>query len=89
MTAIALNYSKSLIEGFLAVLKIVLNGAKKTLQGIMIGWLIARQTQANTHVARLLIDSGEYNRSEHTYHTILADLNRKTIDNIHKEFGRD
>ena len=89
MTAIALNYSKSLIEGFLAVLKIVLNGAKKTLQGIMIGWLIARQTQANTHVARLLIDSGEYNRSEHTYYTILADLNRKTIDNIHKEFGRD
>ena len=89
MTAIALNYSKSLIEGFLAVLKIVLNGAKKTLQGIMVGWMIARQTQANTHIARMLIESGEYKSGDHNYYTLLADLNRKTIDNIHKEFGRD
>jgi len=54
---------------------------------MMVGWMIARQTQANTHLARILIDSGEYNRGEHNYYTILADLNRKTIDNIHKEFG--
>ena len=53
----------------------------------MIGWMVARQTQANTHLARLLIESGEYNHGEHNYYTILADLNRKTINNIHKEFG--
>ena len=87
MTAIALNYSKSLIEGFLAVLKIVLNGAKKTLQGIMVGWMIARQTQANTHVAQQLINAGEYRQSD--YWTLLNDLNARTIASIHKEFPND
>ena len=52
----------------------------------MIGWMVARQTQANTHLARLLIESGEYNHGEHDYYSILADLNKKTIYNIHKEF---
>ena len=83
MTALALqslNFSTRVLEKVGTFLK-------NTLRAIMVGWMIARQTQANTHLARILIDSGEYNRSEHNYYTILADLNRKTIDNIHKEFG--
>ena len=80
MTTLVLSYSTSLLERFLG-------GLKSTLKAVMIGYMVARQTSANTHLARLLIESGEYNRGEHDYHTILADLNRKTIDNIHKEFG--
>ena len=83
MTALALqslNFSTKVLEK-------VGTSLKNTLRAIMIGWMIARQTQANTHLARLLIESGEYNHGEHNYYTILADLNRKTIDNIHKEFG--
>ena len=78
MTTIALNYSRS-------VLNTLWNGVKKTLQGIMIGWMIARQTQANQHVARQLISHGEYRQDD--YWTLVSDLNRKTIQNIHKEFG--
>ena len=82
MTALALqslSFSTKVLEKLGRILK-------KTLQAMMLGWMIARQTQANTHLARILMDSGEYNRSEHNYYTILADLNKKTIDNIHKEF---
>ena len=82
MTALALqslSFSTKVLEKVGTILK-------KTLQAMMLGWMIARQTQANTHLARILMDSGEYNRSEHDYYTILADLNKKTIDNIHKEF---
>ena len=82
MTALALqslSFSTKVLEKLGRILK-------KTLQAMMLGWMIARQTQANTHLARILMDSGEYYRSEHDYYTILADLNKKTIDNIHKEF---
>ena len=82
MTALALqslSFSTKVLEKLGRILK-------KTLQAMMLGLMIARQTQANTHLARILMDSGEYNRSEHDYYTILADLNKKTIDNIHKEF---
>ena len=82
MTALALqslSFSTKVLEKLGRILK-------KTLQAMMLGWMIARQTQANTHLARILMDSGEYNRSEHDYYTILEDLNKKTIDNIHKEF---
>ena len=77
MTALALNYSQSLLNGFWRVLK-------KTLQGIMVGYMVARQTQANQHVAQLLINSGEYRQDD--YYTLLADLNRKTISDIHQKF---
>ena len=82
MTALALqslSFSTKVLEKLGRILK-------KTLQAMMLGWMIARQTQANTHLARILMDSGEYNRSEHDYYKIRADLNKKTIDNIHKEF---
>jgi hypothetical protein len=50
----------------------------------MIGWIIARQTQANQHIARQLVDSGEYRREE--YWNLLHQLNAKCISSIHKEF---
>ena len=84
MTAIALqslNFSTRVLEKTGKILK-------KILQGIMIGWLVGRQTQANRHLADLLIRSGEYRKGEHNYYTLLADLNQKTIDQIHKEFSK-
>lgn len=79
MTTIALNYSKSLLEG-------LIGSVKKTLQGIMIGIVIARQTQANEYVARQ-ISRYEYNGDN--YWQILHELNAKTISKIQKEFGRE
>ena len=87
MTTIALSYSKSLLEGLYGILKIVGRGAKKTLQGIMIGYMIARQTEANRLVAQQLINAGEYRQSD--YWTLLNDLNVRTIQSIHKEFKDD
>ena len=77
MTSIALNYSTKILEGSWRVVK-------KTLQGIMIGYMIARQTEANRLVAQQLVDAGEYRQSE--YWILLGDLNARTIDSIHKEF---
>ena len=51
---------------------------------MMIGIMIARQTQANNYIAQQ-ISKYEYNGQE--YHRILAALNKKTIQSIHKEFG--
>ncbi len=85
MTALALqslSFSTKVLEKVGTFLK-------KTLQGIMIGWMVARQTQANRHIADLLMRSGEYRKGEHNYYTLLADLNQKTIQNIHKEFNND
>ena len=84
MTALALqslSFSTKVLEKVGTILK-------KTLQGIMIGWIIARQTQANRYVAQQLIQSGEYNKGEYNYYTLLAELNQKTIDQIHEEFSK-
>ena len=80
MTALVLNYSQSLLEGFW-------NGLKKTLQGFMIGWMIARQTQANQHVADIMIRAGEYKEAD--YHWLLSNLNAKTIAKIKREISGD
>jgi hypothetical protein len=80
MTTIALNYSKSLLEG-------LWTGLKNTLQGIMVGYILARQAAANQHVAQQLINCGEYRQED--YHNLLAELNRKAIQSIGKEFSRD
>tara|TARA_B100000085_G_scaffold51411_1_gene44741 strand:+ start:341 stop:502 length:162 start_codon:yes stop_codon:yes gene_type:complete len=53
---------------------------------MMIGLMIARQTQANHYVAQQ-ISKYEYNGQE--YHRILHELNQSTIAQIHKEFGND
>ena len=79
MTTIALNYSTKILEGSWRVVK-------KTLQGIMIGYMIARQTEANRVVVQQLINAGEYKQD--MYWTLLQDLNYKTIQQIEKEFGR-
>ena len=80
MTTIALNYSTKILEGSWKVVK-------KTLQGIMIGYMIARQSEANKAVAQQMINAGEYRQDD--YWTLLNDLNAKTIQSIHKEFGND
>ena len=78
MTTIALSYSKSLLEGLWI-------GLKKTLQGFMIGYMLARQTSANRVVAQQLIDTGEYRQDQ--YHEVLNKLKQQCIASIHKEFG--
>jgi hypothetical protein len=78
MTALALNYSQSLFNGLWRVLK-------KSIQGIMIGYMIARQTQANHHVAQLLINSGEYRQQD--YYNLVHQLNQKTIESIHEKYN--
>jgi hypothetical protein len=50
----------------------------------MIGYMTARQTQANHYVAQKLIDYGEYRQED--FYVLLADLNRKTIQDIHEKF---
>ena len=80
MTTMVLNYSQSLLEG-------LWSGLKKTLQGVMIGYMIARQTEANRMVAQQLVNAGEYRQSD--YWSLLNDLNARTIQSIHKEFKDD
>jgi hypothetical protein len=53
---------------------------------MMIGYMIARQTQANRHIAEQLCRYGEYRHDE--YWNLLSDLNQKTIQDIQEEFGR-
>lgn len=80
MTTMVLNYSQSLLEG-------LWGGLKKTLQGVMIGYMIARQTEANRLVAQQLINAGEYR--QHDYWTLLNNLNERTIRSVHEEFAND
>jgi hypothetical protein len=47
--------------------------------------MIARQTQANQKIADQLCRFGEYKRDE--YYNVLADLNKRTIAQIQKEFS--
>ena len=79
MTTAILNYSTSLID-------VIIRGLKNTLKGMMIGYMVARQTQANRNVASF-ISKYEYNGEN--YWVILNDLNKKTIKQIHEEFGYD
>lgn len=78
MTTAILNYSQSLIE-------VIINGLKTTLKGMMIGYMVGRQTSANSRVAEFLISTGEYRQEQ--YWEILNRLNIETIDSIHKEFN--
>lgn len=79
MTTAILNYSTSLID-------VIIKGLKNTLKAMMIGYMVARQTQANRNVASF-ISTYEYNGDN--YWIILNDLNKKTIKQIHEEFGYD
>lgn len=78
MTTTILNYSQNLLE-------LIFTSLKKTVQGFMIGWMISRQTEANRTVVQQMINAGEYRQDE--YWTLLHQINRKTIQSIHKEFG--
>jgi len=51
----------------------------------MIGYMVARQTSANRYVAEQL---SKYEYNGENYWVILNDLNKKTINQIHEEFGK-
>ena len=76
MTTIALNYSQSLLNGFWRVFKNI-------LQGIMIGWIMSRQTKANEYIARQMIH--EYRG--YTVESLTNKLNTESLSRIRKEFG--
>lgn len=57
---------------------------KKTLEGMMIGYMIGRQASANRHVAQQLINVGEYRQED--YYDLVQNLNAKTIAQIESEF---
>lgn len=76
MTALALNYSQNLLNGFFGVLK-------KTLQGMMIGWIMARQSQANYYIAQQLIC--EYRAAGYTVESLHHKLNVESLDRLRKE----
>lgn len=81
MTTIALqgqNFSLRILNGFI-------NGVKKTFSNIMFGFILARQMEANARLARLMIH--EYRG--HTTNSLHAELNRKSVASLKKEFGRD
>ena len=80
MTEKTLNYSRNLFEVFWS-------GLKKSLEGMMIGWMLSRSQSANRYVAQQLIDIGEYRSDQ--YYEVLREINLKCIDSINKEFGRN
>lgn len=80
MTTIALNYSQNLLNGIWSKFKIL-------LQGIMIGYIMARQAQANERIARLMIH--EYRDTGHTVQSLAHELNVKSLKKIREEFNRD
>jgi len=49
----------------------------------MVGYMVARQTEANKVVAQQMINAGEYRQDE--FYALLSDLNTKTISSIHRE----
>jgi hypothetical protein len=81
MTALALqslSFSTKLLNGLFSAIK-------KTLQGMMVGYILARQSSVNRIVAQQLIDAGEYRQDQ--YYDVLHKMNQQCIASIHKEFG--
>ena len=69
MTTLVLNYSTNLLESLFVTLKTF-------LARTMVGWQMARQMQANSHIAPLL--KHEYPKL--TVSQIRDQLNRKTVE---------
>lgn len=80
MTTAILNYSQSLVE-------VAFNGFKNILKAIIVGYMLARQAQANQVVARELIRIGEYRNTE--YWSLVNKLNTQTNEQIKKEYNYD
>lgn len=80
MTTIALNYSQSLFNSFWRVFK-------NFLKGMMIGWIMARQTKANEYIARQLIC--EYRAAGYTVESLTNKLNIESLQRIRKELGHE
>ncbi len=71
----------------LNLFEVISNFFKKTCRSIMVGYMVARQTEANKNIAQMLVHHGEYRKDE--YYTCLAKLNSNTIKSIHEEFKND
>ena len=81
MTAItlSLSYSQRIVE-------LLWGGLKNTLKSICLGWMLARQTQANQHIVKELMKSGEYRKGDSEAY-LLHELNQKTLDTLRKEWN--
>jgi len=77
MTTIALNYSQNLLN---RILRVITN----IFKGVMIGYIMARQNQANYHIARLMVH--EYRQEGHTVESLTHQLNIKSLERIKREF---
>ena len=78
MTTIALNYSQNLLNSILRVFTNI-------FKGVMLGYIMARQSQANHHIARLMVH--EYRQEGHTVESLTHELNLKSLERIKREFG--
>jgi hypothetical protein len=61
-------------------LRSLLEGTKKTLSGIMLGYILARQNQVNYQVAMQM----RHEYPNMTVEQIHAELNRKTLESVTK-----
>ncbi len=80
MTAItlSLSYSQRIIE-------LLWSGLKNTLKSICLGWMLARQTQANTFIVKELMKTGEYRNSDEAY--LLHKLNQDALKRLKEEWN--
>jgi len=75
MTTIALNYSKSLLEGLFGSVNKIFMFIAGLFTSIGKSIQVSRQIEANRQIAKHLLQ--EY--PEHTYESLVAELNHKTI----------
>jgi hypothetical protein len=78
MTAIVLNTYSYFKSGFIAVIASWIIGHLNSMNRAV---MLARQTNANQQLARLMLH--EY--PEHTYSSLLAELNSKTLQDIYRD----
>jgi len=78
MTAIVLKSYSFLRTGFIAALSSWFIGYLNSMNRAI---LVARQTSANQQLARMMLH--EY--PDHTYASLLAELNRKTLQEIYRD----
>jgi len=74
MTTLVLNYSQNLFETFCGKLNDIFDSFSKAIR-------VSRQSEANRQIARLMLH--EY--KDHTYESLLAELNFKTLQDIYND----
>jgi hypothetical protein len=74
MTTLVLNYSQNLFEAFCEKLNSTFDSFGKAIR-------VSRQLEANRQIARWMLH--EY--KDHTYESLLAELNFKTLQDIYND----